>query len=307
LLQTLFHHALEAGTNALQALLLPVPFFVVVAFFVKGRQLAKDIMRAANEARTNILFHFTNALLVAPILAVAAVTIKSLVHETGIDTLTELFWGGLPSPVIGFAGVFLLDFIGYWRHRIEHLPLLWPSHAVHHSDTEMTWLAIFRFHPINRFTTFSLDMAFLFVLGLPAYAVLVGITVKHFYGAFIHADLPWTFGPLKYVLVSPAMHRWHHARDRAAYNTNYATVFALFDIAFGTFRVPGVCEVSLGVPELMGRGFIGQMVHPLKPSSYSVLFSRWIGRQDGVLVDLGGAEEGNVSAQMSRLYDQPSS
>jgi hypothetical protein len=79
---------------------------------------------------------------------------------------------------------------------------------------------------------------------------------------------------LKFALVSPAMHRWHHAQDKAAYNTNFATVFSVFDLAFGTFRVPGPCNVALGVPEVMGKGFVGQLIHPLRPSSY-----RYVHRQ----------------------------
>jgi hypothetical protein len=44
--------------------------------------------------------------------------------------------------------------------------------------------------------------------------------------------------------------------------------FSLFDVGFRTYRVPGPCNKPLGVPESMGEGFIGKMVHPLKPSSY---------------------------------------
>jgi sterol desaturase/sphingolipid hydroxylase (fatty acid hydroxylase superfamily) len=186
------------------------------------------------------------------------------------------FWAGGNPVIVGFAALFLGDFIGYWRHRLEHSPLLWPSHAVHHSDTEMTWLAIARFHPINRLTTVAIDAAFILWMGLPPYAVLVNSLVRHYYGAFIHADLPWTYGWLAKAIVSPAMHRWHHAKDRQAYNTNYATVFSLFDLAFGTYRVPGPCNGPLGVPEAIGAGFVGQMVHPLKPSSYRY-FLRSIG------------------------------
>jgi sterol desaturase/sphingolipid hydroxylase (fatty acid hydroxylase superfamily) len=84
----------------------------------------------------------------------------------------------------------------------------------------------------------------------------------------IHADLPWTYGRLGKVFVSPAMHRWHHARDAAAYNTNYATVFSIFDRTFGTFRVPGPCDAPLGISEEMGAGIAGQLAHPFRPSRY---------------------------------------
>jgi len=88
--------------------------------------------------------------------------------------------------------------------------------------------------------------------------------VRHYYGYFIHADLPWTYGPLSTIFVSPAMHRWHHARDLRYAGTNFATVFAVFDRTFGTFALPGPCNVPLGVEEDMGCGFRGQLFHPLR-------------------------------------------
>jgi sterol desaturase/sphingolipid hydroxylase (fatty acid hydroxylase superfamily) len=138
----------------------------------------------------------------------------------------------------------------------------------------MTWLAIFRFHPINRLTTTLVDFAFLLAMGLPASALIAAMTVRHFYGAFIHADLPWSYGPLKYVFVSPAMHRWHHADDRAAYNTNYATVFSLFDVVFGTFRMTGPCNAALGVPEKIEGGLLGAYAYPFRASSYGYFLRR---------------------------------
>jgi len=104
--------------------------------------------------------------------------------------------GGTGDILTGFIAVFAGDFIGYWRHRLEHSQWLWPSHAIHHSDTEMTWLTLLRFHPINRLSSLILDYAFLLMLGLPPYALIVNNLVRHYYGMVIHADLPWTYGRL---------------------------------------------------------------------------------------------------------------
>ena len=111
------------------------------------------------------------------------------------------------------VAVFIGDFTGYWRHRLEHTRILWPSHAVHHSDTEMTWLTLARFHPFNRLTTFTIDSAVLLWLGLPPFAVIANALVRQYYGYFIHAIC---LGPMAHWARSssrPAMHRWHHAKD----------------------------------------------------------------------------------------------
>ncbi|MEM1401187.1 MAG: sterol desaturase family protein, partial [Pseudomonadota bacterium] len=160
------------------------------------------------------------------------------------------------------------DFTGYWRHRLEHSRFLWPSHAVHHSDTQMTWLSLERMHPINRLTTFMIDTSVLLILGVPTYAIVANNLVRHYYGYLIHADLPWTYGPLGRVFVSPAMHRWHHAADRQAFNTNYAVVFSLWDQWFGTYRVPGPCDGPLGVTDEMGPGATGQLGYPFTRRGY---------------------------------------
>ena len=209
-----------------------------------------------------------------PGLALVAQVLHELNTSWGFRLLEPARWEALHPIAIIFVAVFLGDFVGYWRHRLEHTPLLWPSHAVHHSDTEMTWLTLERFHPINRFTTFFIDTAALLVLGLPPYALVANIFVHHYYGYFIHADLPWTYGRFGAIFVSPAMHRWHHAADPRAFNTNYATVFSIFDRVFGTLRVPGPCNVPLGVADEMKPSLAGQLSYAFTPRAYAPLLRR---------------------------------
>ena len=44
--------------------------------------------------------------------------------------------------------------------------------------------------------------------------------------------------------------------------SNFATVFSVFDRAFGTYYVPGLCTVPLGVNDDMGKGTLGQLLYP---------------------------------------------
>jgi sterol desaturase/sphingolipid hydroxylase (fatty acid hydroxylase superfamily) len=254
--------------KALVAILVPAPFFVLLALILKGKPAIADARRAIDESRTNLLIHFLDSLVTAPFLAVLAVAMRRGFDAVGLDPISPGIWSGVPIVVVGLAAVVAGDFVGYWRHRLEHTQWLWPSHAIHHSDTEMTWLTLFRFHPVNRLSTFVVDFGLLTLLGFPPYALLINNFVRHYYGMVIHADLPWTYGRLGNVFVSPAMHRWHHAKDRQTYNTNFATVFSLFDRAFGTFRVPGPCTVPLGVADDMGSGVVGQLAYPFHPSRY---------------------------------------
>ena len=126
-------------------------------------------------------------------------------------------------PRFANGGNAISDFAGYWRNRLMHGARLWPVHVIHHSDRAMTWLALIRVPPIERLVTTVVNMAALVAVGLPGWVIVVNSIVRNFYGFFIHADLPWAYGPLKYVFASPVMHRWHHVRDM----TDFATIFVV--------------------------------------------------------------------------------
>jgi sterol desaturase/sphingolipid hydroxylase (fatty acid hydroxylase superfamily) len=255
--------------DALWALVLPADLFIGLAIITKGLFPAwAAAKRAFQETRVNLAIYILEAFTVGAILTPLYVLMANFADAFALRLLGPHFWDSVPSFFVGFAAVFAGDFIGYWRHRLEHTRFLWPSHAVHHSDTAMSWLALVRFHPINRLSTFVIDNSFLLFLGFPAYALLVNSVVKHYYGFFIHADLAWTYGRLDKIFVSPVMHRWHHSIDSVAYQTNFATVFSIFDRAFGTYRVPGLPTTPLGVNSDMGRGVLGQLLHPFRPSAY---------------------------------------
>ena len=262
------HDSWDSVLEALREMLPVAAFFLFLGMLIKGSALFADMRRAATEAGLNLQILLFNLFVVTPILVLSSQVLIWAFVTNGWSLINREFWHGMPAlPVILF-GVFLGDFVGYLRHRLEHTRLLWPSHAVHHSDTEMTWLTLERFHPINRITTHVIDTGVLLLCGLPAEAIIANNLVRHYYGYLIHADLPWTYGPLGRIFVSPAMHRWHHAADAAAFDTNYATVFSVFDQAFGTFRVPGLCKVPLGVTDKMAPTLAGQIGYAFSLRAY---------------------------------------
>ena len=267
----LVRSALHALSGAVVVLMPPTIFFLALALIVKRREALAAFERAVDEVRLNLSLHFLDTLLVAPALSMLAQFIQDGVTNYELTLILPARWDALPTPITLLAVVFAGDFIGYWRHRLEHTRLLWPAHAIHHSDVEMTWLTLMRFHPFNRVTTLVVDLALLAILGFPEWALIASFLVKHYYGEFIHADLPWMYGPLRYVFVSPVMHRWHHARDVVGAGSNFATVFAFLDWGFGTYHVPGLCKVPIGVTDEMGRGTLGQLAYPLRAWAARIL------------------------------------
>jgi sterol desaturase/sphingolipid hydroxylase (fatty acid hydroxylase superfamily) len=250
-----------------KGLVWPALAFALLALAMKGRGAIESARQAAPQTRTTLALYVFDFFLVGPPLGIAIALIVSTVQRYGLTLISDATWSTVGPQITILVTLFVGDFNSYWRHRFEHTRWLWPAHAIHHSDDEMTWLTGNRFHPVNSLTTAVIDNTILALIGFPAWAITLNELTRHYYGEFIHADVPWTYGILGRIFVSPAMHRWHHARDVTGSGSNFATVFSVFDQAFGTHYVPGPCTVALGVNDPIGRGALGQLQYP---------FTRWL-------------------------------
>ncbi|MBY0461528.1 MAG: sterol desaturase family protein, partial [Gemmataceae bacterium] len=157
------------------------------------------------------------------------------------------------------------DFIDYWTHRWFHVSRAWRFHAIHHSPEHMNWLASARMHPVNDFITRLCQVIPVVLLGLSVKAVLFVVPALVFFVIVLHSNLSWDYGPFRWVLVSPLYHRWHHTKDEEGLDKNFAGIFPLWDVLFGTAHFPRREPVQFGVnhhppPET----FLGQMLYPFR-------------------------------------------
>lgn len=142
---------------------------------------------------------------------------------------------GLNFWVALFLIILVADFVQYWTHRAYHeVPLLWRLHAVHHSTKHMDWLAGSRQHIVELLITRTLVLAPIYVLGFSKEVIDAYIVVVGFQAVFNHANVSVRLGPLRYVIVTPNFHHWHHSQDDEAIDKNYAAHFAFLDHLFGT-------------------------------------------------------------------------
>ncbi|HYJ97743.1 MAG TPA: sterol desaturase family protein [Burkholderiaceae bacterium] len=168
-----------------------------------------------------------------------------------------------------FVAVFLIvlvaDLVQYWTHRAYHeVPLLWRLHAVHHSVKSMDWLAGSRQHIIELLITRTLVLAPIYVLGFSKEVIDAYIVIVGFQAVFNHANVSVRLGPLRYVIVTPNFHHWHHSQDKEALDRNYAAHFAFLDYAFGTaVKADREWPESYGVlGDYVPNGFLKQLVFP---------------------------------------------
>ncbi len=157
------------------------------------------------------------------------------------------------------------DVLQYFIHRLFHDKALWKIHAVHHSSVDVDWLSATRFHPLNLFVyTLSTGLP-LFVLGFDPLAYILLGPVNLVLSALVHANLNWTFGPLRYLMASPVFHRWHHTATNEGGEKNFAPTFPFIDVLFGTFYMPKrELPKRFGVSEPVPVSFVGQLFYPLK-------------------------------------------
>jgi sterol desaturase/sphingolipid hydroxylase (fatty acid hydroxylase superfamily) len=169
-------------------------------------------------------------------------------------------------PLIAQAPLIIVatDFVQYWVHRLFHTRALWPLHAIHHSAEDLDWTATYRNHPLNFLIYSSGVFALIRLAGFSNAAFVIIAPFNLVFGALVHANLDWTWGPFRHVLASPVYHRWHHAKDPAAYNSNFAPTFPIWDLMFGTCYLPrGVLPHDYGV-EGVPTHFLAQMLYPLR-------------------------------------------
>jgi sterol desaturase/sphingolipid hydroxylase (fatty acid hydroxylase superfamily) len=254
----------NAVIAAFGALLLPALIFAAIAFAARGVESLRTARTASPEVRTNLALFTFDIIAITPLLTLLLGFSSALIQHHGFRLIAPERWSELSIWIVAPLALFIGDFVGYWRHRLEHTALLWPGHAIHHSDAAMTWTTGVRFHPLNRLTTALIDSTALALIGFPPEAIMINAYARHYYGLFIHMDLPWTYGPLGRVFVSPAMHRWHHIRDADGAGVNFATVLSVFDQAFRTHHTPGPCDVPLGVRDPIGRDPVSQLLWPFK-------------------------------------------
>lgn len=200
-------------------------------------------------------------ILPAGLLVLAKVTTVEGMQQRTYDGFGPL--GDQPFWLQALEIYVLVDFIGYWTHRMFHRGRWWPFHAVHHSSEDLDWLGSVRVHPVNDLVNKMAQAAPLILLGFNPWVTLSTAPFFTLYAIFLHANVNWDFGPLRSVIATPVFHRWHHSKDREAWDKNFAGLFPFWDIVFGTYYMPkGRYPENFGIHDPMPKGFFGQLWAP---------------------------------------------
>ena len=197
----------------------------------------------------NIGITVLNTLAVRLVIPLAPVALAVIAADRGwgVLNLVELpFWLAVVLAVV------LLDLVIYLQHVMFHaVPALWRLHRMHHADLDFDVTTGFRFHTIEIVLSVLLKLAAVLVIGAPAAAVVIFEVLLNGTSMFNHGNVrlpPGIDRLLRWIVVTPDMHRVHHSDIPAETNSNFGFNLPWWDRLFGTYRAqPGLGHENMTI------------------------------------------------------------
>jgi sterol desaturase/sphingolipid hydroxylase (fatty acid hydroxylase superfamily) len=169
-----------------------------------------------------------------------------------------LQWINMPLWLEMITGLLLLDLVGaYTIHLIQHkVKWMWKFHMVHHADTYVDTTTANRHHPGESIFRAVFAIIAVWVTGAPIWLVMLYQSLSVVLSQFNHANISmpeWLDKPLRYLFVTPNMHRVHHHYMRPQTDTNYSNIFSVWDRVFGTYDATPMKDIRYGLDVLDGK------------------------------------------------------
>ncbi len=194
-----------------------------------------------------------NSALLRVLLPAGAVGFASYAQTQGWGVLNALH---VPAAVAVPVSIVLLDLAIYLQHVVFHaVPALWRLHRMHHADLEFDVTTGSRFHPLEIGLSMGIKLAVIAALGPPALAVLLFEVLLNATAMFNHGNVRIAAGidrVMRWVLVTPDMHRIHHSIEPRETNSNFGFNLPWWDRLFGTYRADpsaGQTGMTIGLAE----------------------------------------------------------
>jgi sterol desaturase/sphingolipid hydroxylase (fatty acid hydroxylase superfamily) len=178
-----------------------------------------------------------DTLIVRALFPTAAVGVALLGEARGWGLLN---WLAVPSWAATLAGLLVLDLAIYLQHVLfHHVPMLWRLHRMHHADLDIDVTTGVRFHPIEIVLSLLIKLGVVAGLGAPALAVLLFEVLLNATSMFNHSNVrmaPAIDRIVRWLVVTPDMHRVHHSIIRGETDSNFGFNFPWWDRLFRTYR-----------------------------------------------------------------------
>lgn len=178
-----------------------------------------------------------NTLVVRLFFSTTVVGFAAIVSQNGWGFLNLLDW---PQWLAGIAAVVALDFILYLQHVMFHaVPFLWRFHMMHHADLDVDVTTGTRFHLVEIVVSMIIKLAAVALIGASPRAVITFEILLNATSMFNHGNVRMPGGLdriLRWMIVTPDMHRVHHSVIREETNSNFGFNLPWWDRVLGTYR-----------------------------------------------------------------------
>ena len=187
-------------------------------------------------AGRNISITLINSAIIALMFSGITMMVANWNQKRGFGLLHLL---DLPRTIETGIALVLFDGWMYLWHRANHaIPFLWRFHRMHHSDCEMDVTSATRFHIGELILSSILRLGVVLLLGLTLWQLLLYevmlLPIIQFHHSNVNLPERWD-RVLRTIIVSPNMHRVHHSRIQPETDSNYSSVFSLWDRLARTF------------------------------------------------------------------------
>lgn len=185
----------------------------------------------------NLGLVFFNSIIVRLVFPVAAIGVAATAHENGWGLFNNI---DVPVWLAAIIAIVLMDLVIYIQHVMVHaIPLLWRLHRVHHADPDYDVTTGARFHTLEIILSMGIKFCTIVLLGPPIFAVIIFEVILNATAMFNHGNirLPEKVDKLlRWILVTPDMHRVHHSTEDDETNSNFGFSLPWWDRLFGTYR-----------------------------------------------------------------------
>ena len=185
----------------------------------------------------NLGITLLNVVMVRALFPTAAVGVALAAGERNWGLFNALT---VPAPLAFVLSFIALDFVIWIQHIAFHrVPLLARLHRMHHVDLDFDVTTGLRFHPVEIVLSLLLKFAAVLALGAPAAAVLLFELALNLGSLFNHGNvrMPRAIDrALRWLVVTPDMHRVHHSIVPEEINSNYGFFLSWWDRLFGTYN-----------------------------------------------------------------------
>jgi sterol desaturase/sphingolipid hydroxylase (fatty acid hydroxylase superfamily) len=210
-------------------LLLPALSLAVFWIWETWRPFMGQPRGRLRHASRNLALALLNAAVIALGFGVVVALVLGAAAEQRVGLLRLL---EAPPWLSAAVALLLLDAAMYVWHRANHtVAFFWRFHRVHHSDPHMDVTTATRFHLGEHAGALLVRLALIPLVGLELSHLLLYDLILVVMTQFHHADI--SLGRfdrlLRFVIVTPDMHKVHHSDLQPETDSNYSVVLSLWD------------------------------------------------------------------------------